>query len=108
MTLEILRSWSYPQERVQLVLNYPNPAIRVTEAEVRRALGTVPRWQIPFDKAMAKSIQDGRPLVMERPRSRAARALCQLALYLAGQSSQIRRGLLSRLMPARGTKVAAR
>ncbi len=108
MTLEILQSWSYPQERVQLVLNYPNPAIRVSEGEVRRALGTVPRWQIPFDKAMAKSIQEGRPLVMERPRSRAARALCQLAYYLAGQSSQIRRGLLSRLMPARGTKVAAR
>jgi len=108
MTLEILRSWSYPQERIQLVLNYPSPAIRVPEAEVRRALGSVPRWQIPFDRARAKAIHDGRPLVMDRPRSRAARALSQLAYFLAGQTSNLHSGLFSRLLPPRRLKVAAR
>lgn len=110
MALEILRSWSYPQERIQVVLNYTSPAIRVSEAEVRRVLGTVPRWRVPFDKAMAKAIQDGRPLVMDRPRSRAGRALCELAYYLAGHRPNHNpdRGLLGRLLPSGRAKAGAR
>ncbi|MCS7275570.1 MAG: P-loop NTPase [Dehalococcoidia bacterium] len=109
MALEILRSWSYPEERIQVVLNHPSPAIRVSPAEVKRVLGDVPRWQIPFDRAMAKAIQEGRPLVMDRPRSRAARALLQLAHFLAGQApSAGGGGLLSRLVPSRRVKAAVR
>jgi len=103
--LEMLRDWSYPQERVVLVLNHA-VAAKVSDGEVRSVLGIRPAWRIPFDKEVMRSLREGRPLVSRKPRSRAAVAITAMAFHVAGQPSVPRQGVLARIL--RRQAVAAR
>jgi len=96
VVMEMLRAWSYPEEKVALVINHTMPAVKASDEEVRRVLGMAPAWRIPFDKEVVRCLREGRALVSHRPKSPAAAPIVAMALYLSGRPAR-RSGLLGRL-----------
>jgi pilus assembly protein CpaE len=84
VVLNMLRSWSFPEEKVRLMVNHSNLANSVKETDISRTLDYRIFWSIPYDEAVSKSTQVGRPVVMWQPRSRAATNLNHLAELVGG------------------------
>jgi pilus assembly protein CpaE len=87
--LNMLRSWSYPAEKVRLTVNHANLANSVNEADIARTLDYHVFWSIPYDRSVIKSTQNGQPLVLWRPNSRVARNLTQLAALVGGSNGRV-------------------
>jgi pilus assembly protein CpaE len=105
LCLNMLRSWSFPEEKVRLTVNHSNLANSVKESDISRTLDYRIFWSIPYDELVSKSTQVGQPLVLWKPKSRAAANLTHLAALLGGGPSrpmkQAHKGFLQRLMPWR-------
>ena len=105
LALEMLRSWSFPAEKVKVVVNdfrYNREANRATEGgdiepnEVGRILGKDVFWSIPYDRNISQASQLGMPIVVAKPKSKASESFIELSYAVAG----IRRrpkGMLERL-----------
>ncbi len=87
LVLNMLRSWSFPEEKVRLTVNHSNQANSVKESDIARTLDYRVFWSIPYDEAVSKSTQVGQPLVSWRPRSKAATNIVSLAALVGGTSS---------------------
>jgi pilus assembly protein CpaE len=87
MALSMLRSWSFPEEKIKLLINHANIANSIHDADVARTLDYEIFWQIPFDKAASRAGQLGLPVVLASPRSRVAQNLGDLARLIGGVSS---------------------
>ncbi len=102
LALEMLRSWSFPAEKVKVVINHTTPAHSDTRIDVRKILGKEIFWTIPYDRSIAQATQLGTPIVASKPKSKASESFTELACTLSG----IRRkpkGMLERL----GERVSA-
>ncbi|HLZ73302.1 MAG TPA: AAA family ATPase [Dehalococcoidia bacterium] len=103
LCLNMLRSWSFPEEKVRLTVNHSNLANSVKESDISRTLDYRIFWSIPYDDMVSKSTQVGQPLVMWRPKSRAAANLTHLATLLGGggpaKAQKPAKSLLGRLLP---------
>ncbi len=95
--LEMLRAWSYPEDKIELVLNHVVPQTKASDEEVRRVLGMAPSWRIPFDQAVVRCLREGQPLVTHKPRSPAAVSIVNIAMHLVGRPLR-RNGLIGRLL----------
>jgi pilus assembly protein CpaE len=84
LCLNMLRSWSFPEEKVRLTVNHSNLANSVKESDISRTLDYRIFWSIPYDEMVSKSTQVGQPLVLWKPKSRAAANLTHLAALLGG------------------------
>lgn len=84
LALNMLRSWSFPREKVKLAINHSNVANSVKEKDVVRTLEYEVFWQIPYDEAVTKSTQLGQPIVLTKPNSRVGANLIDLARVIAG------------------------
>jgi Flp pilus assembly CpaE family ATPase len=84
LALNMLRSWSFPREKVKLAINHANVANSVKEKDVVRTLEYEVFWQIPYDEAVTKSTQLGQPIVLTKPNSRVGANLIDLARVIAG------------------------
>lgn len=84
LALNMLRSWSFPREKVKLAINHANVANSVKEKDVVRTLEYEVFWQIPYDEAVTKSTQLGQPIVLTKPNSRVGSNLIDLARVIAG------------------------
>jgi pilus assembly protein CpaE len=102
VVLKMLRSWSFPEDKVRLTVNHVNQANSINEADIARTLDYKVFWSIPYDEAVSKSNQVGQPLVLWRPRSRAATNMAHLAVLVGGGSARPvqvgRSGFLQRLL----------
>ncbi len=84
LCLDILRSWGFTDDRVKLAVNHANTANGVRVSDIEQVLNDRVFWSIPFDKEAVLCSQIGQPLVMARPKSRAARNIIELSSALTG------------------------
>ena len=96
LALEMLRSWSFPAEKVKVVVNHTNDSHSDARVDIRRILGKDVFWSIPYDRNISQASQLGMPIVVAKPKSKASESFTELAYAVAG----IRRrpkGMLERL-----------
>jgi pilus assembly protein CpaE len=84
LALNMLRSWSFPREKVKLAINHANVANSVKERDVVRTLEYEVFWQIPYDESVTKSTQLGQPIVLTKPNSRVGANIIDLARMMGG------------------------
>jgi pilus assembly protein CpaE len=98
--LETLSLMGYEPERIRLVLNRADTNVGVTPEDVAAVLGRRPDVLVPSHRDVVRSVNEGAPVVLSRPRSDAARAFKALATIYLGQPADRRRGLLRRTRKA--------
>jgi pilus assembly protein CpaE len=77
--LETLELMGYDPDRVWTVLNRANTSVGINRTDVVSILGRVPDVLIPSHRDIARSVNEGAPVVISQKRSDAARAFDQLA-----------------------------
>ncbi len=103
--LDLLDAESFPDERLRLTVNHANGANTIRAHDIERVLRKTAFWEIPHDSAVTLATQVGQPVVVARPRSRAAKSFAGLAEKITGTSPVTRdepRGIIRRLIPALG------
>ncbi len=100
--LDLLESESFPPERLMLTVNHANGANTIRANDIERVLRHKVFWEIPHDSEVTLATQVGKPVVMAKPKSRAATNLVGLAEKIAGKPQPVkheRKSLLRRLVP---------
>ena len=96
LALEMLRSWSFPSEKVKIVINHTSDAHGDARIDIRRALGKEVFWSIPYDRSISQATQLGMPIVAAKPKSKASQSFVDLA-YAIGGIRRRPKGMLERL-----------
>jgi len=78
--------------KLKLVLNHANAKVKLDVKEIERVLGMSANFPIPDDIAMPMSVNAGRPVVVEEPKSPVARALDHIAESLLGPDASTKKG----------------
>ncbi len=73
LALDTLRLIKFPFEKIKLVLNRHNSKARLDVAEMERSLGLDVSASVVSDKIVPRAVNEGVPVVMLNPRSRAAK-----------------------------------
>lgn len=101
--LDVLESEGFPEDRLFLTVNHPNGANTIRAADIERVLRKKVFWEIPHDQQMTMATQVGMPVVLAKPKSRAAQNLMGLAAKITGKAPvaprKESRSLLRRLVP---------
>jgi pilus assembly protein CpaE len=84
MAMNMLRAWSFPEEKIKLLINHSNIANSIRDADVARTLDYEIFWQIPFDQAVSRAGQLGQPVILSSPRSKVSQNLAELARTIGG------------------------
>lgn len=82
--MRALKSLSYSQERVRIVMNALSPDDGVRAGAVQEALQQDIFWQIPYDKKVRQGTHLGQPIILTSPNSLAAKSMVDLARVIAG------------------------
>jgi len=77
--LETLELMGYDSERVRVVLNRANSNVGINRTDVVSILGRAPDVLVPSHRDIARSVNEGAPVVVSQKRSDAARAFDSLA-----------------------------
>lgn len=77
--LETLAQMGYGRDEIELVLNRADTNVGISERDVQDVLGKTPDVLVPSDRAIPRSITEGRAIIQAEPRSGAARSLSKLA-----------------------------
>ena len=85
--LRALKTLSYSQERIRIVMNGISPDDAVRPSVIQEALQRDVFWQIPYDKKVRQGTHLGQPIVVTAPQSVAAKSLSDLATVIAGGRS---------------------
>jgi pilus assembly protein CpaE len=84
MAMNMLRAWSFPEEKIKLLVNHSNIANSIRDTDVARTLDYEIFWQIPFDAAVSRAGQIGQPVILSSPRSKVSQNLAELARAIGG------------------------
>jgi pilus assembly protein CpaE len=95
--LETLELMGYDSDRIRLLLNRADTDVGVTQEDVRTVLGRSPDILVPSTRDVVRSINEGRPVSLSRPRSEAGRAFHSLAALYVGAPATAQKSLRSRL-----------
>lgn len=100
--LDVLESESFPEERLLLTVNHPNGANTIRSADIERVLRKRVYWEVPHDGDTTLASQVGQPVVIAKPKSRAAHNMAGLAAKITGtaQPKTESKSLFRRLIPA--------
>jgi pilus assembly protein CpaE len=79
LALEMLRSWSFPPDKVKVVMTHTGEAHTDARVDIPRILGKDVFWTIPYDRNISQATQLGMPIVVANPQSEAAVSLIGLA-----------------------------
>jgi pilus assembly protein CpaE len=82
--LETLELMGYDDDRIQLVLNRADTRVGITPEDAHAVLGRKPDILVPSDREIPRSVNEGDPIVVSKPRLDAARAFRSLADMYAG------------------------
>jgi len=82
LTLQTLDLLGFPGERRKIVLNRADSRLKLSAADVSSMIEMPVHVEVPADRAVPLSINKGAPLVAERPKHPASRALRNLAAAL--------------------------
>jgi pilus assembly protein CpaE len=96
LALEMLRSWSFPAEKVKIVINHTSDAHGDSRVDIRRVLGKEVFWSIPYDRGISQTTQLGMPIVAAKPKAKASQSLVEMAYAIGGIRSRPK-GVLERL-----------
>jgi len=77
--IETLELMGYDPDRVRVVLNRANTSVGITRQDVLSILGRTPDVLVPSHRDIARSVNEGAPVVVSQRRSEAARAFEGLA-----------------------------
>ncbi len=91
--LETLSLMGYEPDRIRLVLNRADTSVGVTPEDVTAVLGRAPDVLVPSHRDVVRSVNEGAPVVLSRPRSEAARAFIALAGMYISRPPERKRGL---------------
>jgi pilus assembly protein CpaE len=82
--LETLDLMGYDSAHTVLVLNRADSRVGISDDDVERIVGRKPEVRIPSDVEVTRSVNDGKPIVLSRPKAEAAQSFHRLAnLFLA-------------------------
>lgn len=90
--LDLLEAAGYSRDKIKLVLNRSTKKAEVPTAELEEALGYPIYAEIPEDRAIARAITTGMPVVVSNAKSDAGRAFIGLGRKLAGVTGVQRAG----------------
>jgi pilus assembly protein CpaE len=79
--LETLDLMGYDREHVCLVLNRADSRVGIDRDDVAAVIGRSPDVMVPSDREIARSVNEGTPIVLAHERSEAARAFRELVDY---------------------------
>jgi len=79
--LETLDLMGYDREHICLVLNRADSRVGIERDDVTAVIGRSPDVMIPSDREIARSVNEGTPIVLAHERSEAARAFRELVDY---------------------------
>jgi pilus assembly protein CpaE len=82
--LDVLESESFPEDRVLVAVDHVHATHGLTREAVERILHKTVFCEIPHDHAVSAGVQLGRPVVLLKPKSPAARSMRRLAFQIAG------------------------
>jgi pilus assembly protein CpaE len=92
--LETLDLMGYERDRVRMVLNRADTQVGITREDVEAVVGRTPDVLVPSHREVARSVNEGVPIVSSRPRSEAARSFQRLAsLYVGAPAHRTSRRL---------------
>jgi pilus assembly protein CpaE len=77
--LETLELMGYESDRIILVLNRADSRVGISDDDVMRIVGRRPEIRVPSDVEITRSVNEGRPIVLARPKSEAAQSFQRLA-----------------------------
>jgi pilus assembly protein CpaE len=83
--LETLDLMGYPNDRTVVVLNRADSRVGISDDDVVRIVGRKPEIRVPSDVQVTRSVNDGKPIVLSRPRSEAAHSFRRLAEVFMGR-----------------------
>jgi pilus assembly protein CpaE len=78
--------------KLKLVLNHANAKVKLDVKEIERVLGMSANFPVPADLAMPISVNAGRPVVVDDPKSPVSRALDCIADSLLGPTAAPKKG----------------
>jgi pilus assembly protein CpaE len=96
LALEMLRSWSFPAEKVKIIINHTSDAHSDARVDIQRVLGKEVFWTIPYDRSIPQTTQLGMPIVAAKPKAKASQSFVELAYAVGGIRSRPK-GVLERL-----------
>src|SRR5581483_1626518 len=85
--LERLRNWGVPDDKVKVVLNRGARAEGFRVSDLEKTLARPVFWELPRDRGVSRSVQLGRPIVVDNPRAAASRHILALAATIGGNVS---------------------
>jgi pilus assembly protein CpaE len=77
--LETLELMGYDRERTRLVLNRADSRVGISTDDVVAILGRAPDVTVPSDRDVPRTVNEGRPIVLAKEKSEAAKAFRTLA-----------------------------
>jgi pilus assembly protein CpaE len=86
--LETLELMGYDPDRISIVLNRADSRVGISHDDVSAVIGQTPRTNIPSDREIPISINEGVPIVIAEERSEAARAFHSLADFYLDQQTK--------------------
>jgi len=78
--------------KLKLVLNHANAKVKLDVKEIERVLGLSANFPVPDDIAVPISVNAGRPVVVDDPKSPVSRALDRIAESLVGSTAVPKKG----------------
>jgi len=93
--LETLELMGYERDRIRMVLNRADSDVGVTQDDVNAIVGRPADVLVPSHRDVARSVNEGSPVVLSRPRSEASKAFRTLAGFYAGQPTERKRRALT-------------
>src|SRR5262249_43046175 len=85
--LETLDLMGREAERTVVVLNRAGTRVGISDDDVMRIVGRKPDIHVPSDVEITRSVNDGKPIVLSRPKSEAAESFRQLAEVFLGRAN---------------------
>jgi pilus assembly protein CpaE len=82
IALETLELLEVKLADVRIVMNRSGAKVGLEDKDVERTLKRQITYTLPSDKAVVVSVNHGQPVVLDAPKSRAARALQEIARTL--------------------------
>jgi pilus assembly protein CpaE len=86
--LETLDLMGYESDRVVLVLNRADSRVGISDDDVERIVTRKPEIRVPSDVEITRSVNDGKPIVLSRPKSEAAQAFKRLAQTIMARTAK--------------------
>jgi pilus assembly protein CpaE len=103
--LETLDLMGYARDHTVLVLNRADSRVGISDGDVERIVGRKPEIRVPSDVEVTRSVNDGRPIVLSRPKAEASSSFRRLAdVFLARVGHGTPAALGPDVASANGTK----